>query len=116
MASATVRHVLVETAAKRTRMRRWRAHTGLLGERDGTAVALNDLVTVWGDGAVVDGEADGRGERRGVVEVYAGGRGRSLMLMMGVVVAAVVVMAVKVVVEESRRCGIETGACRGSEG
>lgn len=60
VASATVRRVLVETAPKRSRMRRRRAHTPLLRGWDWTAsVALEDLVTVWRDGAVVDGEPNG---------------------------------------------------------
>ena len=60
VASATVRRVLVETAPKRSRMRRRRAHTPLLRGWDWTAsVALEDLVTVWRDGAMVDGEPNG---------------------------------------------------------
>lgn len=44
-------------------MRRRRAHTRLLGDRNRPTVALDKLVTVGGDGAVVDGEPYGSGER-----------------------------------------------------
>ena len=54
MASATVRRVLAETAPKRSQMQRRRARTRLLRGWDWTAsVALEDLVTDWGDGAMV---------------------------------------------------------------
>lgn len=108
---AMVRGVFVEAAAKGPRVRRRRARTLLLGHGDRAAVALDDLATVGGDGAVVYGESDGGGERNGGVEVDTRWRGRSLVVMV-----ASVVMTVKFAVEESGARGSEAGACGGSEG
>jgi hypothetical protein len=55
-----------------------RARTRHLGDGDRAAVALEDLVTVEGDGSVVDGESDGGGELNGDVEVDTHWRGLSL--------------------------------------
>lgn len=93
---AMVRRVLVEAAAKGPRVRRRRARTRLLGHGDRAVVDLDDLATVGGDGAVVDGESDGGGERSGGEKVDTRWRGRSLVVMV-----ASVVMTVKFVVEES---------------
>lgn len=94
----TSANVLVKAAAKRPRMRRRRAHTGLLRHRDRAIFLRNgdgSIRVVRRDRTVVDGEADGWRRGGGGVQVdTCRGSGSVLIVVVDLLIVVVVVLVV----------------------
>lgn len=94
----TSANVLVKAAAKRPRMRRRRAHTGLLRHRDRAIFLRNgdgSIRVIRRDRTVVDGEADGWRRGGGGVQVdTCRGSGSVVMVVVDLLIVVVVVLVV----------------------